>query len=75
MFNRPNVDEVTSVYNDAIFCSGVPTHYKDAASRATQAGSVTCPVGVGAPTPNALFGEPRTMLNPRSLQFAAKFSF
>jgi outer membrane receptor protein involved in Fe transport len=75
MFNRPNVDEVTSVYNDAIFCGGVPTHYKDAASRAIQAGSVTCPAGVGAPTPNALFGGPRTMLNPRQLQFAAKFSF
>jgi hypothetical protein len=25
--------------------------------------------------PNATFGEPRTMLNPRQFQFSAKFSF
>jgi len=26
-------------------------------------------------SPNATFGEPRTMLNPRQFQFALKFSF
>jgi hypothetical protein len=26
-------------------------------------------------SPNTTFGEPRTMLNPRQFQFAAKFSF
>jgi Carboxypeptidase regulatory-like domain/TonB dependent receptor len=32
------------------------------------------PVSIPA-SPNATFGEPRTMLNPRQFQFAAKFSF
>ena len=27
------------------------------------------------PAPNSNFGTPRTMLNPRQLQFAIKFSF
>ena len=75
LFNRANVDEVTSVYNDAIFCGGVPRHYKDAATLAIQKVQVSCPAGVGAPFPNPLFGEPRTVFNPRQFQFAAKFSF
>ncbi|MFZ0636728.1 MAG: TonB-dependent receptor [Candidatus Acidiferrales bacterium] len=92
--NRPNVDEVTSVYGAAVFCGTgpIPMRYKDAASYAAEnsaaafdsapPGTVppTCPVtGLGLtpapPVPNALFGTPRTMLNPRQLQFAAKFSF
>jgi hypothetical protein len=32
------------------------------------------PVGI-PPNPNPNFGKPRTMLNPRQLQFSAKFSF
>jgi hypothetical protein len=28
-----------------------------------------------APTPNPLFGTPRTMFNPRQLQISAKFTF
>ena len=78
VFNRPNVDEVTSVYGGGTidFCGAVPQHYKDAASTAIQTGQVTCPAGNGgAPAPNPLFGTPRTMFNPRQLQFSAKFTF
>ncbi|MBZ5665307.1 MAG: TonB-dependent receptor [Acidobacteriia bacterium] len=78
VFNRPNVDEVTSVYGGGTidFCGATPTHYKDAASVAIQQGSVTCPANNGgAPFPNPLFGTPRTMFNPRQLQFSAKFTF
>ncbi len=91
MLNRPNVDEVTSVYGAAVFCGSgaIPLHYKDAATLATQAAAIAFDTGTGPPTcpltglgltpappvPNALFGTPRTMLNPRQFQFAAKFSF
>jgi outer membrane receptor for ferrienterochelin and colicin len=76
MFNRPNVDEVTSVYGTWNYCSGqVPVHYKDAASTAIEKVQVAgCPAG-GPPVPNPLFGGPRTMFNPRQLQFSATFSF
>ena len=90
LLNRPNVDEVTSVYGAAVFCaSQVPGRYKDAGTHATQTqpsrstpaqghrharrfdlGPVPAP-----PVPSANFGSPRTMLNPRQFQFAAKFSF
>jgi hypothetical protein len=78
LFNRANVNEVTSVYGGGTidFCGPVPTHYKDAASLAVQAGTVSCPAGNGgAPAPNPLFGTPRTMFNARQLQFSAKFTF
>ncbi|MFZ0910345.1 MAG: TonB-dependent receptor [Candidatus Acidiferrales bacterium] len=91
LLNRANVDEVTSVYGAAVFCGSgpVPMRYKDAGTVATEqeavafdtgAGPPTCPLtGLGLtpapPAPNALFGTPRTMLNPRQFQFAAKFSF
>src|SRR5271170_511356 len=90
VLNRPNVDEVTSVYGAAVFCGTgpIPTHYKDAGTANTQAqaiafdtgtGGPTCPLSLGLtpapPVPNSLFGTPRTMLNPRQFQFAAKFSF
>jgi hypothetical protein len=75
MFNRPNVDEVTSVYGTYLFCGGIPVHYKDANSLAIERVQVGgCPAG-GPPVPNPLFGTPRTMFNPRNLQFSAKFSF
>jgi outer membrane receptor protein involved in Fe transport len=79
LLNRPNVDEVTSVYGAAVICgtAGIPKNYKDRASRATQAG-LACPNLSPVPSPpfaNTLFGTPRVMLNPRQLQFAAKFSF
>jgi hypothetical protein len=57
--NRPNVDEVTTVYGAPDFLGAVPRHYKD---------------GIGSPA-NPLFGQPRTVLNPRQLQFAAKLTF
>jgi hypothetical protein len=48
LFNRPNVDEVTSVYGSPVFCGGVvPTRYKDATTLAieTQSASMVCPAG------------------------------
>jgi hypothetical protein len=87
LLNRPNVDEIFSVYGSPIFCGAQPQHYKDAASLAVQAGTAGCPAftppaGVVVPAqffvppvPNGNFGTPRTMLNPRQLQFAAKFTF
>jgi len=89
LFNRPNVNEVTSVYGAAALCGGTatPKNYKDAATLNTQAQALAFDTGTGGltcpnlapipspPVPNALFGTPRTMLNPRQFQFAAKFSF
>ena len=48
--NRPNVDEVTSVYGSPVFCGTTPTiprQYKDGVSRAiqAQAASTACPAG------------------------------
>jgi Carboxypeptidase regulatory-like domain/TonB dependent receptor len=56
LLNRPNVDEVTSVYGSPVFCGAtpiIPRHYNDAVSRAIQAqsGSVACPFGDGAVIP------------------------
>jgi hypothetical protein len=95
--NRPNVDEVTSVYGSPVFCGAtpvIPRHYKDATTQAIQQGlgSVSCASQqvIGKPgnwlaagllpvsipnSPNPTFGLPRTVLNPRQLQFAAKFIF
>src|SRR5271163_667231 len=90
VLNRPNVDEVTSVYGAAVFCGTgpIPQRYRDAGTVATQnqaiafdtgTGPPTCPLNLGPvpapPVPSASFGSPRTMLNPRQFQFAAKFSF
>jgi hypothetical protein len=89
LFNRPNVNEVTSVYGAAVLCGGIaaPKNYKDAATLNTQAQALAFDTRTGGPTcpnlapipsppvPNSLFGTPRTMLNPRQFQFAAKFSF
>ena len=91
VFNRQNINEVTSVYGGGTpdFCGGttpfngpVPKHYNDAASVAIQKGNVACVpysgayTGFGeAPFPSPLFGTPRTMFNPRQLQFSAKFTF
>jgi len=87
LLNRPNVDEVFSIYGSPIFCGAVPKGYKDATSVAIQRGGVACPAfappaGVTVPAqffvppgPNPNFGTPRTMLNPRQLQFAAKLTF
>jgi hypothetical protein len=87
VLNRPNVDEVFSVYGSPILCGTVPRHYKDAASLAIEKGQVACPAftppaGITVPAsffvppiPNPSFGTPRTMMNPRQIQFAAKLSF
>jgi len=46
-FNRPNVDEVTSVYGSPVFCGTIPQRYNDATTIAIQHGSAStaCPVG------------------------------
>jgi hypothetical protein len=79
LFNRANVNEVTSVYGGGTvdFCGAVPQHFGDAASRAIQAGTVACngATNGGAPSPNPLFGTPRTVFNARQLQLSAKFTF
>lgn len=78
VFNRQNINEVTSVYGGGTvhFCGGTPTHFGDAASLAIQQGTVSCPAGNGgAAVPNPLFGTPRTMFNPRQLQISAKITF
>jgi hypothetical protein len=90
LLNRQNIDEVSSIYGSPVFCGAVPRHYNDATTLAIQsgAGSVACPslpppvwladglLPVSVPAaPNATFGQPRTMLNPRQFQFAVKFSF
>ena len=87
VLNRQNIDEVFSVYGSPIFCGAVPQRFGDTASLAAQAGQATCPAftppaGVVVPATfavppaaNTNFGTPRTMLNPRQLQFAVKFSF
>src|SRR5205809_1689775 len=76
LLNRANVDEVVGVYGTYNVCGGrLPRQYKDAASRAIQAVQVGgCPAA-GPPVPNPLFGTPRTMFNPRQLQFSAKLLF
>jgi outer membrane receptor protein involved in Fe transport len=89
LLNRPNVDEVTSVYGAAVICGGTatPRNYRDKATIETQQQAIAFDDGTGGPTcpnlspvpsppvPNALFGAPRTMLNPRQFQFGAKFAF
>jgi hypothetical protein len=79
VFNRQNVDEVTSVYGGGTidFCGAPPQRFGDPSSLAVQRGAVACDGAVngGAPAPNPLFGTPRTMFNPRQLQFSLKFSF
>jgi hypothetical protein len=55
VLNRPNVDEVTSVYGSPVFCGAtpsIPRHYRDAVSHAIQAqsASTACPNG-GIPVP------------------------
>jgi hypothetical protein len=78
-FNRPNVNEVTSVYGTYNFCGGqVPTRYKDAASLQIQTDPNSfigsCPAA-GPPFPSPIFGAPRTMFNPRQFQLSVKYSF
>jgi hypothetical protein len=78
-FNRPNVNEVTSVYGTYNYCgSQVPVRYKDAASLNIQRNPTSfigsCPAA-GPPFPNTSFGAPRVMFNPRQFQLSLKYSF
>jgi hypothetical protein len=59
VLNRPNVNEITTVYGAPDFIGPAPQHYGD---------------GIGSPA-SPLFGQPRTMFNPRQLQFGLKLSF
>lgn len=65
--NRPNIDEVTSVYGSPVFCGSspvIPRRYNDAITRSIQAGAVSCasqqatalqaPVTPANPDPTAL---------------------
>jgi outer membrane receptor protein involved in Fe transport len=51
LLNRQNIDEVVSVYGGPEICGATPTRFNDAATRAIQAGQVSCPAV--APPPNA----------------------
>jgi outer membrane receptor protein involved in Fe transport len=78
-FNRPNVNEVTSVYGTYNYCGGqLPVRYKDAASLNIQTNPTSfigsCPAA-GPPFPNTAFGAPRVMFNPRQFQLSLKYSF
>ncbi len=55
LLNRPNVDEVTSVYGSPVFCGAIPRSYRDSVSRAiqAQAASAACPNGGIALPPGA----------------------
>jgi hypothetical protein len=87
VFNRQNINEVTSVYGGGTpdFCGGStpyngpqPKQYGDATSLAIQQGKISCQPVPGittAPFPDTLFGTPRTMFNPRQLQASVKFTF
>src|SRR6266436_5852380 len=70
-FNRPNVDEVDSVYGTYNFCGAVPHNYKDAGSLKIQSKPLSfigsCPAA-GPPFPNADFGAPRKVFCVRQLQ-------
>lgn len=57
--NRANYDEIYTVYGFPLFLGPTAHHYGD---------------GVTSPA-NPFFGTPRTALNPRQFQFAAKFMF
>jgi outer membrane receptor protein involved in Fe transport len=45
--NRPNVDEVTSVYGSPVFCGGIPQHYNDTLTRAIQQQSASAACAMG----------------------------
>jgi Carboxypeptidase regulatory-like domain len=53
VLNRPNVDQVYSIYGSPVFCGAIPAHYRDATSLAIQSGSATvaCPNGKSDETP------------------------
>jgi outer membrane receptor protein involved in Fe transport len=77
LFNRPNVDEVDSVYTSPDFCGAAPHRYKDAVSTKIQTDPLSfigsCTGGV--PFPNPDFGAPRKVFNARLFQISLRYSF
>jgi outer membrane receptor protein involved in Fe transport len=53
VFNRPNVDEVSSVYGSPAFCGAIPQHYKDATTIAIQSGTMSCAAQQAAGAPGS----------------------
>jgi hypothetical protein len=78
--NRPNVDEVTSVYGSPVFCGGIPQHYNDAMTRAIrqQTPSVACPLGNVTNIVPSFVGSfattPITNFNPKDPCFSTGFT-
>ena len=77
MLNRPNVDEVDSVYTSPDFCGAAPHNYKDATSHKIETNPFSflgsCTGGV--PFPNPDFGNPRKVFSARMFQISLKYSF
>jgi Carboxypeptidase regulatory-like domain/TonB dependent receptor len=76
LLNRPNVDEVTSVYGSPVFCGAIPQHYNDSITRAIQqgAGSTACPFG-GIPVPGGSVAlTPIQNFNPNDPCFPSGFT-
>ena len=56
IFNRANVDEVTSVYGSPVFCGAtpvIPRNYKDGTTHAIQHGTISCATQQAAGNPGA----------------------
>ncbi len=56
VLNRPNIDQVYSIYGSPVFCGAIPKHYNDAVSREiqTESTAVDCmDGGTAQPTPIA----------------------
>ncbi|MFY9691956.1 MAG: carboxypeptidase regulatory-like domain-containing protein [Candidatus Acidiferrales bacterium] len=56
ILNRPNVEEVNSVYGSPVFCGStpmIPRHYNDSTTLAIQRGSVSCATQQAAVNPGA----------------------
>jgi hypothetical protein len=51
VLNRANIDEVNSVYGSPAFCGAIPHSFNDAATKAIQAGSVSCAAQQAAAAP------------------------
>ena len=77
LLNRPNVDEVTSVYGSPVFCGGaIPRRYNDATTLAIQRQdpSTACPFG-GIPVPGgSVATTPIVNTNPNDPCFPTGFT-
>ncbi|MGA9884891.1 MAG: carboxypeptidase regulatory-like domain-containing protein [Candidatus Acidiferrales bacterium] len=59
VLNRPNVEEVNSIYGSPVFCGAspaIPRHYNDATTLAIQQGAVSCATQQAAAPPTAWLG-------------------